>query len=165
MAVSNNVAPAPSAGLAPPASRGGTDGLQAEKLSWYQEVLRIEPGSKIFLSYARLLAESGDNAEAVRVLRAGLENHAEYTEARLFLIHLLHQQGDKVACGAEVARLAGMFREYPAFWDAWSHFTAGEGERRDLSLSLGMLGAMFRDKSVTLADVLSSGLRHIQYFL
>ena len=48
-----------------------------EKALWYQEVLSLDPDSRIFLPYARLLARLGRRSEAVDVLKAGLE-HEEY---------------------------------------------------------------------------------------
>ena len=63
---------------------------RSEKAKWYQEVLSLDPDSRIFLPYARLLAELGRAGEAVDVLKAGLGKHPEFLEARLYLIELLH---------------------------------------------------------------------------
>lgn len=139
---------------------GVADAVKAEKISWYREVLVLEPGSKIFLPFARLLEELGRTAEAMQVLRDGLERHPEFIEARLFLIDVLHKNNQPELCGAEVARLAGLFREYPGFWDAWS---AQElGHKPDLSVSLSFLGALFRDCDITFVDVLSAGIKALQ---
>ena len=95
---------------------GVAGGLAAgqEKAAWYREVLDLEPGSKVFLPYARLLLELDRADEAVSVLRDGLGRHPEFMEARLLLIDVLHKRGEHAACGGEVARLAGLFPW--AFW-------------------------------------------------
>lgn len=136
--------------------------LEAEKAAWYREVLELEPGSKVFLPFARLLAGMGRQDEAVAVLRDGLERHPEFMEARLFLIDVLHKSGDAALCGAEVARLAGLFRSHPDFWEAWSALSEAEGDKPDMAVSLGFLGALFRDGEVTLVDVLAAGLKALR---
>ena len=138
------------------------EAVKREKINWYREVLELEPGSRVFLPFARLLVEQGCSDEAAAVLRRGLEAHPEFIEARLLLIDVLHKGGHPAECGAEVARLAVLFREYPGFWDAWSELSAAEGAQADLSASLGLLGALLRNSSVTLAEVLSAGLRAMQ---
>lgn len=136
--------------------------LETEKAAWYREVLELEPGSKVFLPFARLLAGMGRQDEAVAVLRDGLERHPEFMEARLFLIDVLHKNGDAALCGAEVARLAGLFRSHPGFWEAWSALSEAEGDKPDMAVSLGFLGALFRDGGVTLVDVLAAGLKALR---
>lgn len=135
------------------------EAMKREKLNWYREVLELEPGSKVFLPFARLLVEQGYFGEAVDVLRQGLDAHPEFIEARLLLIDVLHREGRPAECGVEVARLAVLFKEYPGFWEAWSELCAADGSQADLSASLGLLGALLRNSRVTLAEVLSAGLR------
>ena len=142
-------------------SSGGV-AAKSEKADWYREVLALEPGSKIFLPFARLLAELGRVEEAVAALRNGLALHPEFIEARLLLIDMLHKSGDSAACGSEVARLAGLFQEYPGFWDAWSDVSAKTGQGQDLSVFLGVLGVLFRDAGVTLSDLLAAGLKQLR---
>ncbi|MCH5277232.1 MAG: tetratricopeptide repeat protein [Desulfovibrionaceae bacterium] len=127
--------------------------INEEKAAWYREVLDLEPGSKVFVPFARLLLELDRADEAIDVLRDGLERHPEFMEARLLLIDVLHRRGD-AGCGAEVARLAGLFRSHPDFWDAWG----AESASTELAVSLGFLAALFRNEGLTLADVLAAGL-------
>ena len=143
---------------------GVAGGLAAgqEKAAWYREVLDLEPGSKVFLPYARLLLELDRADEAVSVLRDGLGRHPEFMEARLLLIDVLHKRGEHAACGGEVARLAGLFRSHPDFWEAWGDVSASAGGSADLAVSLGFLGALFRHEGLTLADVLAAGLKALR---
>lgn len=127
--------------------------INEEKAAWYREVLELEPGSKIFVPFARLLLELDRAEEAVSVLRDGLDRHPEFMEARLLLIDVLHRRGD-ASCGAEVARLAGLFRSHPDFWEAWG----AESGSPELATSLGLLAALFRNEGLTLVEVVSAGL-------
>ena len=52
-----------------------------EKIEWYQEVLKLDPDSKVFFPLAKLLRESQQPEKAIDVLRAGLERASVYLEA------------------------------------------------------------------------------------
>ncbi len=142
--------------------------IMLAKVEWYNELLLLEPHSKLFLPYARQLAELGtlENnqnrfEEALNVLKKGLEVHTEYMEARLFLIELLHQSGKKDKCGGEVARLASLFLSYPDFWDAWKEYAIDENENKDFSVALGFMGAFIKNKSLTILDIFEAGLSNL----
>ncbi|HIV67199.1 MAG TPA: hypothetical protein H9991_13195, partial [Candidatus Mailhella excrementigallinarum] len=47
------------------------EAVKREKINWYREVLELEPGSRVFLPFARLLVEQGCSDEAAAVLRRG----------------------------------------------------------------------------------------------
>lgn len=135
------------------------------KIEWYREIHQIEPNSKLFLPFARHLAEVGvaeNNPqllnEAFDVLRQGLAFHPDFMEARLFLIELLNACDCKSQCGAEVARLASLFLSYPDFWDAWREHAISENESGDFAVALGFMSAILKDKSVSILQVLEAGL-------
>ena len=44
-----------------------------EKIEWYQEVLKLDPDSKVFFPLAKLLRDSQQPDKAIEVLRAGLQ--------------------------------------------------------------------------------------------
>ena len=129
-----------------------------EKIELYQEVLELEPGSKVFFPLARLLSQAGQAGEAVAVLRQGLERHPEFTEARLMLIQLLRDQGRGDECSREMSRIVGTFAAYPSFWDAWSEF----GAQDDQATALGFLAASFRNPDLSLQQVLLHGLNALK---
>lgn len=129
------------------------------KIEWYQEVLELEPSSKVFFPLARLLADNGQPANAIATLRQGLDRHPEFIEARLFLIELLHAYGDVPQRDAEVARLSGLFSSYPGFWDAWSASVTGSGANRDTAVALGFVAAAFRNGGASWTHVLQLGLQ------
>ena len=45
-----------------------------EKIEWYQEVLKLDPDSKVFFPLAKLLRDSQQPDKAIQVLRAGLQH-------------------------------------------------------------------------------------------
>lgn len=128
------------------------------KIEWYQEVLTLEPGSKVFFPYARCLAEVGQREEALTILRHGLSLHPEFLEARVFLLALLQEAGECEACAAEMAPVLRLFAAYPAFWEAWSHVAEGKG-RLPEALGTGLLAAAFKGEGFSLEGLLLRALR------
>ena len=45
--------------------------LMMEKIEWYQEVLKLDPDSKVFFPLAKLLRDSQQPDKAIEVLRRG----------------------------------------------------------------------------------------------
>jgi hypothetical protein len=127
-----------------------------EKIEWYQEILQIDPGSKVFFPLARLLSQSDQAGQAVEVLRAGLACHPEHAEARLLLVRLLRQAGDKAACAQEFEGLSNMFSAYPEFWQTWSE----HAPNAEVALALLFLAATLRRPGLSLQDILHDGLKH-----
>lgn len=127
-----------------------------EKALWYQEVLSLDPASRIFLPYARLLAESGRRMEAIEVLRAGLSRHPEFLDARLLLIEELHAAGQDAAAGLEAAGVIESLSQCSALWDIWSRLP---GVRPDQAAMLRFFGATFKKDGPTLADVFEAGMK------
>ena len=127
-----------------------------EKALWYQEVLSLDPASRIFLPYARLLAESGRRMEAIEVLRAGLSRHPEFLDARLLLIEELHAAGQDAAAGLEAAGVIESLSQCSALWDIWSRLP---GVRPDQAAMLRFFGATFKKNGPTLADVFEAGMK------
>ena len=133
-----------------------TENARSEKALWYQEVLSLDPASRIFLPYARLLAETGRRMEAVEVLRAGLTRHPEFLDARLLLIDLLHDCGQDAAAGLEAAGIIESLSRCSALWEIWSRLP---GVRADQSAMLLFFGATFRQGGPGLADVFEAGMK------
>jgi len=132
------------------------------KIEWYQEVLELEPSSKVFFPLARLLAENGQSDDAIATLRQGLDRHPEFIEARLFLIELLHASHRDDLRDGEVGKLARLLGAYPGFWDAWSACLAAGDKGRDTALALAFLAASFRSGpqgALSWTAVIEHGLR------
>ena len=132
-----------------------------EKITWYKEVLDLEPNSKVFFPLARLLVEAQRPDEAVAVLEQGLARHDEFLEARIFLIELLYKAGERAACEKQVAKLSKMFTAYAGFWQAWAASLAVTGPVPDTATVMGFLALNFARGPITLQEVMEKGIRHL----
>lgn len=143
--------------ILPPPSSGGMS--FADKASLYREVLAIDPASRIFLPYARMLAAEGMHDEAADILTRGLAACPEFLEARLFLIEVLHFLGRDNAASVEAAGIIEALSASPSFWKVWSRFP---GVRADQSAMLLFLSAcMSSEAPLSLADVVEAGIRSV----
>ncbi len=128
-----------------------------EKIEWYQEVLELEPGSRIFFPLAKLLAADARIDDAVLTLRHGLARHPDHLEARLMLVELLSRKkaGD---LHTEVDGLAALLASYPGFWQAWSERLAADPAMSDASLAMRFLSAALQGRSLSWASVIEQGI-------
>ncbi|MBR5882613.1 MAG: tetratricopeptide repeat protein [Mailhella sp.] len=131
----------------------------SEKAKWYREVLSLDPDSRIFLPYARLLSELGRADEAVDVLKAGLSKHPEFLEARLYLIELLHLAGQDAAAGLEAEGIIDLLGQSPALWRIWSR---RPGLRADQAAMLLFFAASMQKNGHSLADVFEAGIAALE---
>ncbi len=138
-----------------------------EKIDWYQEVVDLEPTSKLFFPLAKMVAEN-DVPRAVDTLQRGLEKHPEFIEARLYFIELLHNNKDKEDYGArlktQLSVLSPMLMRYAGFWQAWGGSFMEEGQElssNDKGLAVAFMGAMFENKNISLTDIFSAGLQAV----
>ncbi len=137
-----------------------------EKIDWYQEVVDLEPSSKLFFPLAKMVAET-DIPRAVDTLQRGLERHPEFIEARFYFVELLHKHSDKEDYAerlkTQLAVLSPMLTRYAGFWRAWSKsLTSEDGAHPDdKSLAVAFLGAMCEDSALTLSDIFAAGLQSL----
>ena len=129
-----------------------------EKIEWYQEVLEIEPSSKVFFPLAKLLSGNNQVQKAIAVLRQGLDRHPEFFEARLMLIDLLQQERDVTGALSEVQALSAKLTAYPGFWDAWAGSVAGAGTDKDLAVALRLMAAFLRNSDISWGEIIARGL-------
>lgn len=133
----------------------------AEKIEWYQEVLELEPNSKVFFPLARLLVEASRQEEAALVLERGLERHGEFLEARLFLIEILHTIGRRDACARQIDKLSQMLSSYAGFWQAWATWLSETRGAADAASALRFLAANLAYGPLTLRDVIDRGVESL----
>lgn len=130
------------------------------KIELYREVLEIEPNSKVFFPLARLLAEQGDDDEAVRALTRGITFHPDHLEAKFFLIELLTRLGREGEADAVFADVGSLLSRYPSVWLLWSQKAAARS--KDPSLAMLFLANYFQNDSLTWADVMERGLQSLR---
>ncbi len=131
------------------------------KIRWYQEVLELEPSSKVFFPLAKLFAENGQYAEAVASLRQGLERHPEHFEARMLLIDCLGNLGAQDQLVAEVRAIGSVLQQHPLFWQRWASSLTDVPQQKDAALALSFLSASFSERGVSWTAVIEAGLRNV----
>ncbi|THB63103.1 MAG: tetratricopeptide repeat-containing protein [Desulfovibrio sp.] len=129
------------------------------KIEWYREVLELEPSSRVFFPLAKLLVEADRLADALTVLRQGLERHPDHFEAMLLLVEVLGGLERREELGREVRGLAKKMSAYPTFWQSWASALAEETEDGDSALALSFLSAKLQGVDITWSDVINQGLK------
>lgn len=131
------------------------------KIKWYQEVLELEPSSKVFFPLARLFAENDQLPEAVATLKQGLERHPEHFEARMLLIDCLGKMGATDKQHHEIGQIGEVLGRYPGFWQSWAASVGQDPESRDAALALSFLSASFGKQAISWSAVIEQGLRSV----
>ena len=126
------------------------------KIEWYQEVLSLEPGSRVFFPLAKLFVESGRPEDAVDALSRGLDRHPDYLEARMLLVELLIELGREDEVHDQLARVINPLRDYPAFWRAWARSLPQD--QRDLSVFLMLVASNISGDTIRWTDVVFEGI-------
>eukprot|EP00831_Metopus_contortus_P079356 TRINITY_DN7879_c0_g1_i1.p1 TRINITY_DN7879_c0_g1~~TRINITY_DN7879_c0_g1_i1.p1 ORF type:complete len:313 (+),score=60.32 TRINITY_DN7879_c0_g1_i1:1715-2653(+) len=127
-----------------------------KKIEWYQEVLSLEPGSRVFFPLAKLFVENGQPEDAVNVLRQGLDRHPDYLEARMLLVELLTELGRESEVHDQLERVINPLRDYPAFWRGWARSLPEE--QRDLSVFLMLVASNISGDIIKWTDVVFEGI-------
>lgn len=128
----------------------------SEKIEWYQEVLSLEPGSRVFFPLAKLFVENGQPEDAVRALRRGLDRHPDYLEARMLLVELLTELGREEEVHDQLERVINPLRDYPAFWRGWARSL--QPEQRDLAVFLMLVSSNLAGDTIKWTDVVFEGI-------
>ncbi|MBA4356123.1 MAG: tetratricopeptide repeat protein [Humidesulfovibrio sp.] len=129
------------------------------KIEWYQEVLALEPGSRIFFPLAKLFVEFGQLEDAVKTLRQGLDRHPDAIEARLLLIQVLSKLERIDEAQEQLATVTKPLERYPAFWSLWAQHKATQD--RDFSVFLMLVASHFSGKPIKWTDVVIEGLHSL----
>jgi tetratricopeptide (TPR) repeat protein len=129
------------------------------KIEWYQEVLALEPGSRVFFPLARLFVEFGQYEDAEKTLRQGLDRHPDAMEARLLLVQVLSRLEKLDEAREQVILVTKSLERYPAFWSLWAQHTADKD--RDFSVFLMLVASHFTDKPVKWTDVVMEGMHSL----
>ena len=126
------------------------------KTEWYEEILALDPSSKVFWPFARHLAAEGQMEKAMAVLQQGLMADPSHTEARMMLVHLLNEQGKTAEADQQAEPLAAALIQYPGVWDALARLK--KSKSRDVRIALQVVGKLLRCESCSLLDIVAAGL-------
>lgn len=129
------------------------------KIEWYQEVLALEPGSRIFFALAKLFVEGGQLDDAEKTLRQGLDRHPDVMEARLLLVQVLTRKECIEEAQEQTRILVKALENYPAFWTLWAQQASDKD--RDFAVFLMLVASHFTDKPVKWTDVVIEGLHSL----
>jgi tetratricopeptide (TPR) repeat protein len=127
-----------------------------KKIEWYQEVLSLEPGSRIFFALAKLFVENGNPEDAVITLKRGLDRHPDYLEARMLLVELLTELGREDEVHDQLERVTNSLRDYPAFWRGWARSLPPQ--QRDLAVFLMLVSSNLSGNIIKWTDVVFEGI-------
>jgi len=131
-----------------------------EKITLYEEMLALEPGSRLFFSLARLLVDAGEYDRAREVLVQGLALHPEFMEARLLLLDVLGTLGDVDTCLDETDKIVRLLSSYQGFWRSWETLLEKEGDRDSLVAMRFMRGAL-QGNPLRWMDVFEKGCEQV----
>ncbi len=129
------------------------------KIEWYQEVLALEPGSRIFFPLAKLFVEFGQLEDAAKTLSQGLDRHPDTVEARLLLIQVLTKLERVDEARDQLSAVIKPLERYPAFWSLWAQQKAEHD--RDFAVFLMLVASHFTGKPVKWTDVVIEGLNSL----
>lgn len=132
-----------------------------EKISWYQEVLELEPSSRVFFPLAKLLVKVKENKKAIATLKHGISRHPDHIEARLFLVELLSADNAQAELSHELDSLGELFGKYPNFWRIWSQNLARNPGMKDAALAIVFFAACLGGKDISWSSVMEQGLKEL----
>ena len=128
-----------------------------DKIQLYEELLEMEPGSRLFLPLARLYLEQGDTDKAEATLQSGLGKHPEHFEARLLLHQILYEQDRREKAREHLQMVTEVLWKYPAFWEQWAESMQEEGQAEP-AVAVAFLARAFRGLDPRWSDVLREGI-------
>lgn len=130
-----------------------------KKIEWFQEVLSLEPGSKVFFPLAKLFVETDQLEEAVVTLAKGLDRHPDFMEARLLYVQALGRLGRNEQAAEEAERIVRVIGDYPAFWENWAKSLPDD--QRDVSVFIMLVASNIGGERITWTDVVLEGLNSL----
>lgn len=131
-----------------------------EKIAWFEEMLTLEPNSKLFLPLAQAYLQQTRTRDAADVLQKGLTYHPEHLEARLLLVQCLAEMDDWVAAQEQSRYLTTTISAFPIFWELWAKQSTSEANH-DVALALRLLSMFLRGETIHWGNILEQGLKSV----
>jgi len=131
--------------------------MSRERISFYEEVLKLEPNSKLFFVLGRLYFEDDQPEKALNVLNSGLEIHPEHIQARL-LLAAVHEYQQNFEAALEVHKeIFELLSGYPGFWAGLTTHLKQTGQK-DPALAAAFFSSWIKDPELSWTSVIQSGL-------
>lgn len=131
-----------------------------EKIAWFEEMLTLEPNSKLFLPLAQAYLQQTRTRDAAGVLQKGLAYHPEHLEARLLLVQCLAEMNDWDAAQEQSRHLTTTISAFPIFWELWAKQSTSEANH-DVALALRLLSMFLRGETIPFGNILEQGLKSV----
>ena len=134
--------------------------MSEDKTKFYERVLELEPGSRLFFPLARQYYEQKNMTSAKQVLSEGLKRHPDHFEARLLFASVLNRLGDNQKARMIYGEIFDLLKNNHDFWEDLSDVLSARGEK-DLSLAAAFFARSGEDNSLTWADILKKGMDNL----
>ncbi|MGM0424310.1 MAG: hypothetical protein ACQEQX_05230 [Thermodesulfobacteriota bacterium] len=129
-----------------------------DKIRFYEEILALEPGSKLFYPLARLYLENQELDKAHKALASGLEKHPEFLQARLLLLEVLSALGGQEELEQHLKQIWTQLGQSQAFWRLSAEFYQRQGDP-DLAVAVRYLGRAMQGESPGWVQLLLQALQ------
>lgn len=131
--------------------------MSDDKTKFYEQVLELEPESRLFFPLARLYFQQDNLHKARKVLQDGLDKHAQHFEARLLLATILIREGEVEQARQIHQEIFALLKNDQHFWESLVSFLSSRNEN-DLSLAAAFFARSGSGKPLTWTQVLKAGL-------
>ncbi len=133
--------------------------MSEERIRFYEQVLELEPGSKLFFILARLYYDHRQLEKAAEVLKSGLHKHPEHMQARLLLAAIMEEHEDTESARGIYREVFELLFDHPGFWPALAEHMQSRNQK-DPAMACAFLSAWLKDPGLTWTAVLQSGLEN-----
>lgn len=129
------------------------------KIQWYEEILALEPHSKLFYSLAVMYREAGFPEKVLTVLNSGLQHHPEHFPARLLAAQIYWEQGYQEEAARSLQPLVENLERTPCLWPLWAQQQGAE----HVGTALQLAGVLVQEPTLQWETVLQAGLQAIAH--
>ncbi len=135
--------------------------MNDDQTKFYEQVLKLEPESRLFFPLAQLYFEKKQINKARNVLSKGLEKHPHHFEARLLFATVLTLEGEQDLAGQIYRDIFSLLRGDRYFWENLTGILSSQGEN-DLSLAAAFFACSGAGKTMSWSDVLKAGMDNMR---
>jgi tetratricopeptide (TPR) repeat protein len=130
-----------------------------EKIALYEEVLALEPGSRLFFALAEMYLSQGMPEKAEATLRRGIANHPDHLEAKLLLLEVLDRSAKQDEMIRMAAPLITSLRGCSALWKAWE--AVDRDAKGETATLFRLLGRALSGNGVSWDEIITTGVNQV----